>query len=227
MFFRSSTARGTFRRRGLAAFLALIATVAVTIAGCGSSGTSGDASPGYRGDPLQPPTVLSPASAAATFRSTAGGTTTLGDLQKGRLLLLYFGYTHCPDVCPTTMADLGVALRKLPAATQNRTQVVFVTSDPARDDVPVMKAWLSNFDGGVAHPFVGLTASLKQIDAVATSVGVPLSPPSRDPNGTITVEHGAQTLAFVSGKAGLLWTAATSPDDYSHDISKLAATVPS
>ncbi len=141
-------------------------------------------------------------------------------------MLLYFGYTHCPDVCPTTMADLAQALRKMHPDVQNRIQVVFVTSDPARDTVPVMKAWLGNFDASLVHHFVGLTASIRQIDAVATEVGVPLSPPSKAPNGTITVDHGAQTLAFVAGKASLLWTAATSPADYGHDIGELVRKVP-
>ena len=66
-------------------------------------------------------------------------------------MLVYFGYTHCPDVCPTTMADLGTALRQLPAQIQQATQVVFVTSDPARDTAPVLRAWLANFDAGLAR----------------------------------------------------------------------------
>ena len=51
----------------------------------------------------------------------------------GRPTLLYFGYTHCPDVCPTTMSDIAVARRKLPAAERDKLQVVFVTTDPTRD----------------------------------------------------------------------------------------------
>jgi protein SCO1/2 len=140
-------------------------------------------------------------------------------------MLVYFGYTHCPDVCPATMANLGVALRQSPTIVQARTQVVFVTSDPARDTTPVMKAWLSHFDPGLPNHFVGLTASLKQIDTIARSVGVPLSPPVKERNGSISVQHGAQTLAFVDGRARVLWTAGTSPADYEHDIAKLAAEV--
>ncbi|MBN9619598.1 MAG: SCO family protein, partial [Actinobacteria bacterium] len=97
----------------------------------------------------------------------------------------------------------------------------FVTSDPVRDTPPVMKAWLDNFDSGLPLPFVGLTASLSQIDRIATSVGVPLSPPVTNPNGSITVEHGAQSMAFRDGKANLLWLAGTSVSDYSHDIDRL------
>lgn len=109
---------------------------------------------------------------------------------------------------------------------QVHTQVVFVTSDPERDTPPVMKAWLANFDTGLAiTPFVGLTASLAQIDAVATSVGVPLSPPTQEADGTISVQHGAQTLAFVDGQARVLWLAGTAVGDYVHDIAALAETI--
>lgn len=159
------------------------------------------------------------------FRSSQGGSTTLASLQARHLMLLYFGYTHCPDVCPTTMADLAAALRQLPNAVQARTQVVFITSDPARDTPAVMQDWLSHFDPTLVLPFVGLTAGITQIDAVAKSVGVPLQPPVTEPNGTITVEHGAQTLAFVGGRADVLWTAGTTPGDYAHDIMSLAERV--
>jgi protein SCO1/2 len=185
-------------------------------------GSSAPAAGAIRGDTLSTPVVLSAAARDAVFRTSTGGTTTLGDLQKNRLMLLYFGYTHCPDVCPTTMADLGQALRGEPALIQARTQVVFVTSDPVRDTPDVMKTWLANFDPGVLLKFVGLTATPKQIDSVATSVGVPLEPPVKEPNGTYSVEHGAQTLAFVNDKASVLWLAGTSVADYAHDIDALA-----
>jgi protein SCO1/2 len=88
-----------------------------------------------------------------------------------------------------------------------------------------MKAWLANFDPQLPVPFIGLTASLRQIDSVATSVGVPLSPPVTEPDGTISVEHGAQTLAFVNDKANVLWLAGTAVPDYAHDITTLAETL--
>ena len=170
--------------------------------------------------------MLSAADTSAAFRASTGESATLGELQRGTLMLVYFGYTHCPDICPTTMADLGQALQQLPAQVQAHTQVVFITSDPARDSAPVMKAWLANFDPHLPRPFIGLTASLTQIDKLAASIGVPLSPPVKQPNGTISVQHGAQTLAFVNGKARVLWLAGTSVGDYAHDITVLAQTVP-
>lgn len=220
-----------FRRRAAwraSAVVAAVLTLGMLLAACSSGGGSSPAtvnaptsSSGYRGDLLDKPIALSATARDAVFHSTAGGTTTLGKLQQGRLLVLYFGYTNCPDVCPTTMADLGNALRKLPSLTQAHTQVVFVTSDPARDTTARMKTWLANFDSGLLLPFVGLTAPIKQIDSVAKSVGVPLSPPVVEKNGSVSVEHGAQTLAFVDGKASVLWLAGTTPADYAHDIGRL------
>jgi protein SCO1/2 len=224
-----SLLRRTRRPRVLSALAAVLALGGLLTA-CTSS--NGDGPPvqtpssapatGIRGAKPPHPIVLKPAFQDAVFRSSLGGTTTLAKLQKGHLMLLYFGYTSCPDVCPTTMSDLHLALQQLPALTQAHTQVVFVTSDPAYDTTARMKTWLSHFDGGGAQlPFVGLTASLKQIDSVAKSVGVPLSPPVVEKDGSISVEHGAQTLAFVGGKASVLWLAGTTPADYAHDIGLL------
>ncbi len=208
----------------------LVVAAAMLLAGCASSRASRPISinstpasaSGYDGDVLGSGAVtLTSTDLAVSFQSTTGSATTLAALGKGKLMLLYLGYTHCPDVCPTTMADLGVALRQIPTVERYHTQVVFVTSDPARDTTPVMTAWLNHFDSGLPVPFVGLTAAISQIDKVATSVGVPLSPPVKNPDGSITVQHGAQTLAFIKGKADLLWTAGTTPQQYAHDIMQL------
>lgn len=207
-----------------------VAAVTLVAAGCAAASSqdvtvtpvSPKSSSDYRGDQLSTPVALSSADLSATFQDSTGGTTSLAQLQATGLMLVYFGYTNCPDVCPTTMSDLGQALNNLPEKVQNETQVVFVTSDPADDTPPVMQAWLAHFDSGLARPFIGLTSTLTQIDTVAKSLGIPLSPPVTEPNGSISVEHGAQTLAFEGNKATVMWLADTSVADYSHDISKLA-----
>ena len=152
---------------------ALVTVTALAgLAGCGGDAGNPVASvnapaddSGYRGTVLSQPVDLSDAAASVELPSTSGGTTTLGDLQRGHVMLVYFGYTHCPDVCPTTMADIATALRQAPDDVQKQTQVVFVTSDPERDTVPVMSAWLAHFDSGLPTPFVGLTGSLDQVDS--------------------------------------------------------------
>ena len=212
------------RRAGL---LAVTAAAALAAAGCGNTGTAGPPAavsaqnPGtYRGDELPTPVALSGAG-VVPFTAADGRQVTLADLQAGHLMLVYFGYTHCPDVCPTTMADLGEALRSSPPAVQRATRVVFVTSDPERDTPRVLRAWLANFDHGLPAPFVGLTGPISRVDTAATAVGVPLQPPTRNPDGSITVDHGAQVLAFRNGTARVVWLAGTPATDYAHDLATL------
>ncbi|MDK3256337.1 SCO family protein [Blastococcus capsensis] len=215
------------RARGAAA--ALVAA-GLLVAGCGAGDTSSapatvsaaeDVGSSFRGTALSEPMPLTDAAASAVFTTAAGGTTTLGELQQDRVMLVFFGYTHCPDVCPTTMADLGIALQRTPEQVQERSQVVFITSDPERDTPAVLTDWLDHFDSGLATPFVGLTAAPEQVTAVAESMGVSLSPPQVGPDGTVTVQHGAQTLAFVDGRAGLVWTSGSTSEDYRVDLARL------
>ncbi|HEY2041587.1 MAG TPA: SCO family protein [Jatrophihabitans sp.] len=140
------------------------------------------------------------------------------------ILLVYFGYTNCPDECPTTMADLGIALRTLVPSEQAEIQVAFVTTDPDRDRPMVLKKWLAHFDTGLAVPFVGLNGSVSETDSIGNELGVPLQPPKVLADGSIDVEHGTQVLAFVRDTARLVWLAGTTPDDYAHDLTLLAQT---
>lgn len=208
--------------------MALVAA-ALLMAGCGAGDATSppatvsapDDVSGYRGTALPEPIPLTDAAAGAVFTTDAGGTMTLGDLQQDRVMVVFFGYTHCPDVCPTTMADLGIALQQAPQSVQERTQVVFITSDPERDTPAVLADWLGNFDRGLPTPFVGLTGTVEQIMAVSESMSVPLDPPQVAPDGTVTVQHGAQTLPFVDGRAELAWLSQTTPDDYRSDLELL------
>ncbi len=79
---------------------------------------------------------------------------------KGKWLLVYFGYTHCPDVCPTTLATVAAALDKLPPADKAKVKALFVTVDPARDTPEVMADYVSGFGGDLT----GLTGSQEQVD---------------------------------------------------------------
>lgn len=85
----------------------------------------------------------------------------------GRPTLVYFGYTHCPDECPTAMADIAAALRQVPTELRRRTSVVFVTTDAKRDTGPVLRRWLDQF----STSFVGLTGTQPELDAAAEAAG--------------------------------------------------------
>ena len=192
--------------------------VGLVLTACGGSGSSG-----LNGAQLVKPLTLSP----ITLTDTNGQPYQLAP-QKDVLTLVYFGYTNCPDVCPTTMADIGAALRSLPASDAQDVQVVLITTDPERDTPPVLKKWLANFDSGVPKPFVGLTGSLSQITSYAKQLGVPLEPPTVKPDGSVEVTHGAQTIAFSpqDGLGHLVWTNGTLPTQYASDIRSLLRQVP-
>lgn len=118
----------------------------------------------------------------------------------GKYRIMYFGYTYCPDVCPTTAQTIGAAMRlldKSDPAVSARVVPVFVTVDPERDTPAVVKQFVGAF-----HPrFVGLTGSPAAIDTVRTEFGVFASKGKATPNGGYLVEHSnAAYLMDQNGK---------------------------
>jgi protein SCO1/2 len=178
--------------RGVAAVLAAVALLAVA---CSSGAAApqpselNDKPTGgvYHGFGLIPPQPRP----SFTLTDASGKGYAFGRATAGKPTLLYFGYTHCPDVCPTTMADIGQALRMLPTDIQRRTQVVFVTTDVKRDTGPVMAAWLAHFDTDLPNRFVGLTGTQAQIDAAQAAAHVQLA----EDEGQ---QHSAQVLLYGS-----------------------------
>lgn len=163
------------------------------------------------GTPLPKPDI--------TLTDTSGKSFNLVKGTAGKLTLLYFGYTHCPDVCPTTMADLGLAVKTLTPAQQAATDVVFVTSDPWRDTPPVLRSWLNSFDTA----FIGLTGNYTTIQTAAKSLGIYLEKPTAT-TGNYDVTHGAEVLAFgTDAKAKVVYTSGVSSKEFAADLPKLLA----
>ena len=104
---------------------------------------------------------------------------------RGKWLLIYFGYTFCPDVCPTTLSQIGSALDALGPKAKD-FQAVFITLDPARDKVPVMKDYMKSFDPRI----MGLLGEPDDIEAAAKSFHVYYRPRSLG-NGQYTVDHSS------------------------------------
>jgi protein SCO1 len=219
------------RPRLLLAALAASAVLAGA-AGCGpGTATSAAASSAQPGAPIviDDPTpslfdgvVLGNALAkpAITLTDTGGQPYNLVQRTAGKLTLVYFGYTHCPDVCPTTMADLAATLRQLTPAQRARIDVVFITTDPNRDTPAALGAWLGQFSSG----FVGLTGPFPVIQKAAASLGIAIQAPVALPGGGYTVTHGAEVLAFnTDGKAHVVYTAGETVAQYVHDIPLLLA----
>ncbi|MGI5397876.1 SCO family protein [Streptomyces sp. CA-135486] len=144
----------------------------------------------------------------------------LREQTKGKPTLIYFGYTHCPDVCPLTMSNLAIARKKLTKADQDKLQVVFVTTDPERDTPAELAKWLPS----AGDPsFTGLTGDFATIQAGARQMGIGIDPPKKEKDGTIVSMHGAQVIAFSpKTDAGyVLYGEDTSADEYAKDLPKI------
>ena len=141
-----------------------------------------------------------------TFINTSGQSATLTVPAKGDLTLVFYGFTHCGDDCPTTMADIESAIRGMPAAEQSRITMDFFTTDPWRDTPPVIRAWLNQYNTA----FQGYTASSWDVlHASAASLGVDMEKPASFA-GNYQVTHGLQVLGFTSdGKAHIEWLVET------------------
>jgi protein SCO1/2 len=203
---------------------ALAATAALLLTGCGGSSGSGSAvdnAASVSAEAQKPGTLLDTpfAKPAIVLTDNHGKPFDLVKQTAGHPVLLYFGYTHCPDVCPTTMSDIALAKSKLPRADQDKLRVVFVSSDPARDTPARLNTWL----GAIDKSFIGLTGKFATIQAAARSVGVGISAPVKEKDGSITVTHGAEVLAFwpKDDKAHVLYMSGTSEAAYAHDLPKI------
>ncbi len=144
------------------------------------------------------------------------------DLRKetdGYLTLLYVGYTHCPDICPTHMADIAYALKQVPPDVRERVKVVFITSDPDRDTPDVLKQYLGYFDPA----FIGLTADKETIDRVQLALGMNPAEKQDLGGGNYAVAHAAYVIAFTpqDDTAYTVYPYGVTRDAWVNDITKL------
>jgi protein SCO1/2 len=204
------------KRHWTAPLLVLLALVGLFAAACGSSSeaTPADASyqpAGYRRDPA--PNVaeyslpdLSADGADFAFRAEPGG-----------ILVVYFGYTNCPDFCPTTMSDLRLATRRLPEGFADRVTVAMATVDPARD-LPVLAEYVGSFftDGHALG-----TDDPVPLAAVSGPMGVAYEVTTA-PDGSIEVAHSTALYAIDdTGEVVLTWQFGTTIDDLAADLTYL------
>lgn len=138
---------------------------------------------------------------------------------RGETTLVYFGYTHCPDVCPETMARLMQVLEKLPAADAKQVRILFISVDPARDTPQALHAYVTAFD---AQHIRGLTGTDAQVESLAKRYRVAYQMEKRDPNGSYEVTHSSAVYIFDrDGRARLLATSGDSPDAIAHDLQRV------
>ncbi len=136
-------------------------------------------------------------------------------------MVVFFGYTNCPDICKTTLSDLASALNRVSPEARGKIQVLLVTTDPARDTPEVLKAYLARFD----PTFIGLTAPLDQIKKIAAPLGVVIEGTTKTPDGGYEVTHSTQVIGFDAARKGrLVWTQGTAIGTFKDDFERFAAT---
>lgn len=142
------------------------------------------------------------------------GKNVTGQDYRGKVVLLYFGYTHCPDVCPLTLAQLHVVMQRLgPLA--DGARILFVSVDPARDTPQVMHAYVNAFDPRA----VGLTGSPREIETLSKRYRSAFTREPDRADGQYEVSHSSAIYIFDGdGKARLLSTSNQSQDDMVHDL---------
>jgi protein SCO1/2 len=152
-----------------------------------------------------------------TLTAHTGERISLSDF-RDHVTLLYFGYTYCPDICPTTLANLAQAKEKLGRA-GNQVQVLMISVDPARDTAEALARYVTSFDS----TFIGLTGTPEEIAAVASPMGIFYEKQEGTIETGYLVDHTASVL--VIDKAGylrLVFSLDTPSEDIAADLLYLA-----
>jgi protein SCO1/2 len=146
------------------------------------------------------------------------GTTVTQQQYAGKINLLFFGYTHCPDTCPITLARLRKVIHGLPPDVAKQVQVLFVSVDPKRDSPGVLRTYTAAF----GEMFIGLTGTKAQLDALTRRYRTTYGYGEPDANGNYEVTHGSAVYAFdAAGKVRLLIRSSDSDEAVAHDITRL------
>ncbi len=147
-----------------------------------------------------------------------GKARTLADF-KGKVVVVFFGYTQCPDVCPTTMTELAEVKRSL-GADGARVVGIFVTVDPERDSAGLLKAYMANF----GPDMVGLRGTPEQTMAMAKQFKVFYAKVPGNASGSYSVDHTAGSYVFdTQGRIRLFARYGTGPKDLADDLKILLA----
>jgi protein SCO1/2 len=153
-----------------------------------------------------------------TLSTTSGDTFDFRLKTDGYITLLFFGYTNCPDVCPLHMSNIGAALKKMAPNLADQVKLVFVTTDPARDNAKVLRSWLDHFD----KRFIGLTGTEAAIAAAQSAAGLPPAKKSPLPNGDYGVDHSSIVLVYTKDNlAHVVYPDGMSQQDWAHDLPQL------
>jgi protein SCO1/2 len=160
------------------------------------------------GSPAPPPSFSLPATTGETF--------TLNENTAGKVTLLFFGYTACPDTCPQTLGTVRAALGKMDEADRALVQFIFITVDPRRDTLEVMTGYLARFDSG----YIGVLPTEEELVQLKADYGAYSEPEGSGEDYLV----GHTGLTYVLDKQGNLrlgFFDGTSSDDMAHDLTIL------
>lgn len=202
----------------IGALLSSLLIAALSLAACSGGDQSGKGivvggsnKPAYNGV-LIDPALKKP---DAILTDASGKPFDLRKQTEGSTTLLYVGYTHCPDVCPTHMAEIAAALKQLGPSVRDKVKVVFVTSDPERDTPSVLKSWLGAFDPS----FIGLTGDEAAIRSVTDQIGMGTPEKEDLGGGNYGVSHGAFVMLFTTDDlAHVVYPSGMQVSDWVHDL---------
>ncbi len=140
------------------------------------------------------------------------------DTFRGKLVVLFFGYTHCPDVCPTTLSDMSQALKLMGPEAASQVQVLFASVDPERDTPETLKAYVPYFN----ESFLGLYGTPEEVAKAAAEFKV-MYRKHVEPGATgYLVDHSAGSYVLdKSGHLRLYLPFAHPPQDIAHDLNTL------
>jgi protein SCO1 len=187
---------------------------ALLLAGCDRSGSGGPGAPQFKA------IDITGAEYARDFdlSDVEGRKRHLADF-KGKVAVVFFGYTQCPDVCPTTMLELA-AVRKALGADGARVQGIFITVDPERDTPEVLKAYVNNFGAD----FVALRGTPEETKAAAKAFKVFYAKVPGTSEGSYTMDHMAGSYIFdTQGKVRLFTRYGSGAEALKHDLQLLLA----
>jgi protein SCO1/2 len=204
----------------LAAVMVVLATV---LAGCGGQ-TSSSQSPVshvtmHDDDGLAAIVLPKPyAVPDVTLDDASGKPYDVATDAKKPLTLVFFGYSHCPDICQVVMANIAAALTRLDAAQRAEVDMLFVTTDPARDDAATLREYVGRFD----PTFNGLTGDLPTISRLGRAFDVEIQKGKQLASGGYDVAHGTQIIGLrPDGTAPFVWTQGTDPSSLADDITTI------
>ena len=205
--------------------LAVLAPLLLVLAACGTStapaashgpitGFSDGDTDGLHGIVLPTPYRVP----HVTLSDTAGRPLDLATGATKPLTLVFFGYTNCPDVCQVVMANLANALVRLKPQQRAEVDMVFVTTDPARDTRKVLRSYLDRFD----RTFEGATGPLPRIVRAGKAFDVEIDRGKKLASGGYDVAHGTPVVGVLpNGTAPFVWTEGTDPGDLAEDVTTI------